>query len=70
MYVLDGALGTGDRFYLISADRLIHWAFLKYTTGGTELTLFSVKFIQRLRVCVCEAKTVYMYTLVMCVKPA
>lgn len=38
-------------FNLIAADRLIHRAFLKYTTGGTELTLFSVKFIQALRLC-------------------
>lgn len=47
IYVFSGV------FYLISVDRLIHWAFLKYTTGGTELTLFFVKFIQGLGVCVC-----------------
>lgn len=51
----------GKSFYLISADRLIHGAFLKYTTGGTELTVFFVKFIQGLCVCVCEPKSVYMH---------
>lgn len=59
VYVLDGGLGTGNRFYLILADRVIVWAFLKYTTGGTELTLFSVKFIQdlcvRQRLCTCTS---------------
>lgn len=53
IYVSDGGLGTGNVFYLIPADRLIHWAFLKYTTGGTELTLFFVKFIQGQCVCMC-----------------
>lgn len=67
--VLEGGLETGSGFYLISADRIIPWAFQKYTTGGTEETLFSVKFIQACkRVCGCEVHTVC--TLVMYVELA
>lgn len=39
-----------------------HGAFPKYTAGGTELTLFFVKFIQALYLCVLVFwQCVYMY---------
>lgn len=41
-----GGKGTGNGFSVISVDGYMHGAFLKYTTGETELTLFFVKFIQ------------------------
>lgn len=61
-FIFNGRLETGSSFYLISADGLIHWAFLKYTTGGTELTLFFVKFIQAC-VCVCVSVKQCVYVL-------
>ena len=55
IYIFDGSLGTRNNFYLFPADILICWALVEYITGGTELTLLFVKFIQGLcvRVCVC-----------------